>query len=186
LAEWRKLIHLSALLVPVLAQVTSKTFVLVALSIVTIIYVLEELLRLKGHRLPLITSFTLKMSRPAETGRFVIRPVYLALGIILALFLFPTKIAYASIAIAAVGDPVAAYVGERIGHRHVRPKKTLEGLVAGFLASLLLASLLITPIEALVGSTGAMLMELVDVPDDNLIMPIGAGALMTFTSLFVP
>ncbi|MGD0177209.1 MAG: hypothetical protein ABSC50_10335 [Candidatus Bathyarchaeia archaeon] len=181
----RKVVHLLALLVPVLAEITSKAVILIALFIITIIYALEEALRLKGHRLPIITAFTLRMSRPNETTHFMIRPLYLAVGIILALFLFPKTIAYASIGIVAVGDPVAAYVGGKFGRRHITRKKTLEGSIAGLMASLLLASLIVSPFLAFVGSTSAMLMEVLDKPDDNLTMPITAGALMTLATLLI-
>ena len=174
----RKLVHLCALLVPILAEVTSKPFVLTALCIIVVLYTVEEVLRLKGRRMPVITSFTLRMSRPQETGCFIVRPVYLAVGVILALLLFPTKIAYASIGIVAVGDPVAAYVGEKFGRRHIRPSKTLEGSIAGLVLSFLLASIIVDPVAAFAGAAGAMLMELLDIPDDNLTMPIAAGALI--------
>ena len=185
MTDLRKLVHLSALFVPVLTEVTSKTVVLTAICIIAIVYTLEELLRLKGRRLPIITSFTLRMSRPEETVRFIIRPIYLAVGIILTLVFFPSGIAYASICIVAVGDPVAAYVGGKVGRRPVRQKKTLEGSVAGFIASFLVASIIVSPVVALVGSAGAMLMELLDIPDDNLTMPIAAGALMMLATLVV-
>jgi dolichol kinase len=123
------------------------------------------------------------MSRTDERTRFVVRPIYLAVGVILAMVLFPTRIAYASIAIVAVGDPVAAYVGGGFGRRHIRRKKTVEGLMAGFIASFLAASLIVYPFAALVGSIGAMAMELLDIPDDNLTMPIAAGALITIVTL---
>ena len=183
--NFRKVVHLLALLVPVLTEITSKTETLIALFIITIIYVLEEVLRLTGHRLPIVTAFTLRMSRRDETTHFVIRPLYLAVGIILALLLFPKTIAYASIGIVAVGDPVAAYIGGKFGRRHITRKKTVEGAIAGFTASLLLASLIVSPFVAFVGSTSAMLMELLDKPDDNLTMPIAAGALMTLTTLLI-
>jgi len=185
LPHLRKLIHISTLLVPILTELTSKTVVLVALCIIAIAYALGEVSRLKGRRVPLLTQFTLRMSRPDERNRFIIRPLYLAVGVILTLLLFPTNIAYASIAILALGDPVAAYVGERFGRNHVRRRKTLEGLVAGFLAALLVAAFIVSPLAAFVGSIGGMLMELLDTPDDNLTMPIAAGALMTLLSLVV-
>ena len=185
MTDLRKLIHLSALLIPILTEVTSKTVVLTAMCVTLIVYTLEEILRLKGRRLPVLTSFTLRMSRPEETAGFIIRPIYLAVGIILALVFFPISIAYASIGVVAVGDPVAAYVGGKIGRTHVRRKKTLEGLIAGFIASFLLAALIIYPIAAFVGSAGAMLMELLDIPDDNLTMPIAAGAIMMLVTLVV-
>lgn len=178
----RKVVHLSALLVPILTELTSKSTVLVALSLITIAYTLEELLRLKGRRLPIITPFTLRMSGPEEAKRFIIRPIYLAVGIILTLVLFPNTIAYASICVVAVGDPVAAYVGGKIGRMRVG-RKTLEGFVSGLVASFLVTSLFVLPFTALLGSVGGMLMELFDIPDDNLTMPVAAGALMTFAAL---
>jgi dolichol kinase len=179
----RKAVHLLALLIPPASELTSKPLVLAALSIVTIAYVLGEVLRLKGHRLPIITPFTLKMSRPEERTSFIIRPAYLAIGIILALVLYPTTIAYASICIGAVGDSAAAIVGERFGHSRIVRRKTVEGFAAGLTAAFLLASFLVSPFVALLGAVGAMIMELLDVPDDNLTMPIVAGALMTLVTL---
>jgi dolichol kinase len=105
------------------------------------------------------------------------------MGVILAIVLFPTNIAYASIAIVAIGDPVASYVGGGFGRRHIRRNKTLEGSIAGFIASFLAASLIVLPLAALVGSIGAMVTELLDIPDDNLTMPIAAGALITVVTL---
>jgi dolichol kinase len=117
------------------------------------------------------------MSRPQEGAQVIVRPIYFAVGIIVALLLFPPAIAYASIIILAVGDPVAAFVGERVGRVQVR-RKTLEGSAAGLTASFLLASIIVSPLTALIGSAGGMLMEFLDEPDDNLTMPIVAGALM--------
>jgi dolichol kinase len=104
--------------------------------------------------------------------------------VVLALLLFPSKIAYASIAIVAIGDPVAAYVGTKLGRTHVRRTKTMEGWAAGLIASFLLTSLIVGPIPAFVGSIGGMVMELVDIPDDNLTMPLTAGALMLLAAKF--
>lgn len=183
--DLRKLIHGCALLVPILTEVTSKTIVLTALCIIVVVYAVEEALRLKGRRVPVITSFTLRMSRQEETGRFIVRPVYLAAGVILALLLFPPKIAYASIGIVAVGDPAAAYVGGKFGRIHIRPNKTFEGLIAGLVLAFLLASIIVYPVAALAGASGAMLMELLDVPDDNLTMPVAAGALIFLVGILL-
>ena len=179
----RKAIHLLALLVPPVAELTSKSLVVAALSIITIGYVLGEALRLKGHGLPIFTPITLKMSRPEERTSFVVRPAYFAIGIILALVLYPSAIAYASICIGVVGDSAAAIVGDRFGHRRIVKRKTVEGFAAGLTASFLLASFLVSPFIALLGAVGGMIMELLDVPDDNLTMPIVAGALMTLATL---
>ena len=179
----RKVVHLSALLVPLLCELTSKSVVLALLSMITIAYVLEEVLRLKHRPMPIITRFTLKMSRHEERSSFIIRPLYLAIGIILTLIFYPSSIAYSSISIGAIGDPVAAIIGGKFGRRHIIGRKTMEGFAAGLTASFLLASVIVSPLIAAVGSVGAMIMELVDVPDDNLTMPIVAGALMTLATL---
>jgi len=175
----RKAVHLLALLVPLVSELTSKPLVVAVLSTITIVYVIGEVLRLKGHGLPVITPITVKMSRPEERTSFIVRPAYFAIGIILALILYPSAIAYASICILAVGDSVAAIVGERFGHRRIIRRKTVEGFAAGLTAGFLLASFFVSPFIALLGAVGAMIMELLDVPDDNLTMPIVAGALMT-------
>ena len=179
----RKAVHLLGLLVPLVCELTSKPLILTALSIITIVYVLGEVWRLKGRGLPIITSFTLKMSRPEERTRFIIRPAYFAIGIILALVLYPTAIAYASICIGAVGDSAAAIVGERFGYRRIIRRKTVGGFAAGLTAAFVAACFLVSPFIALLGAVGAMIMELLDVPDDNLTMPIVAGALMTLVTL---
>jgi phytol kinase len=179
----RKAVHFSALLVPVFSELTSKSVVLITLSILIVVYILEEVLRLKGVPLPFMTPFTLRMSRPEERTRFIVRPIYLAVGIILTLIVYPNLIAYASICIGAIGDPVAAIVGSTFGSRRIIRRKTMEGFLAGLGVSFLAASLLVAPFLALVGAVGGMFMELLDVPDDNLTMPIVAGALMILLTL---
>jgi len=88
-----------------------------------------------------------------------------------------------SICISAIGDTVAAVVGRRIGSRRIIRLKTVEGFAAGLTASFLAASLLLSPFIGLIGAAGAMFMELLDVPDDKLTMPVAAGALMTLATL---
>jgi dolichol kinase len=179
----RKLIHAAALLVPIMVELTSRNAVLVLLCVIVTVYSVAEVLRLKGRRVAGITSFTLRMSRPEETERFIVTPVYLAVGVILGLLLFPTNIAYASIGCVAVGDPVAAYVGDIFGRMRLRPHKTFEGSISGLLACFLVASIVVQPAVAFAGAVGAMVMELLDVPNDNLTMPIAAGGMMLLVTL---
>lgn len=184
--HYRPLVHLSSILVPVLVEVTSKPLILVALCVVTVGYVAEELLRLRGRPVPLISRFTLRMSRQDERSHFIAAPVFLAVGIILVLLLLPRNIAYASIVVAAIGDPVAAYVGGEHGRRRVG-SKTWEGFAAGAFAAFLPTLILVPPIVGAVGSITGMLLELIGGIDDNLTIPIGSGAVMFLTSaLFVP
>ena len=181
-SKLRTVVHLVALLIPFLAEATSKSIILAILIAVTITYILSEELRLRGKQLPLITKFTLRMSRENETPRLVTAPIYLAVGVIMSLFLFPKNIAYASIAIVAVGDPMAAYFGRRFGRIHIG-KKTLEGFAAGVIVSFTIALMWVPPYLALAGSVAGMLLELLGILDDNLTSPIGAGIVMSIASI---
>ena len=177
--------HASAVLVPVLAEATTRTLALILLTLVTVGYTISELLRLRGVRLPLITAFTLKMCRGQESVGFVSRPAYLALGVILALLLFPKNIAYASIAIVGIGDPVAAYVGGRFGRRRIG-RKSLEGFMTGSIAAFLATLLVVPPVLGAVGSIAGMVIELAGILDDNFTMPVGAGIAMIAVNSLLP
>jgi len=179
---WRTAVHASALLVPVASEITSKSVVTVALTAVTVLYVLSEAVRLRGGQVPLMTWFTMRMRNDSEGARFIVSPLCLAVGIILSLALFPADIAYASISVVAVGDPAAYYAGERFGRVTVRGK-TLEGFAAGLVASFLIASLWVSPSLSLVGSLSGMLLELAGILNDNLTVPIGAGSMMLLVSI---
>jgi dolichol kinase len=62
-------------------------------------------------------------------------------------------------------------------------QKTLEGFIAGFIASFAAALFWVPPHLALAGSVTAMLLELLGVLDDNLAIPIGAGSAMLVTTI---
>lgn len=84
----------------------------------------------------------------------MVRPLYLDAGVILALILVPLRIAYASVVIVAVGDPLAAYIEAKFGRRFVRRTKTLEGLIACLIVSFISVSLFVDPVAAVFGSLG--------------------------------
>ena len=183
-SRFRPIIHALSLAVPIVVELTSRDLAVAFLFAAVAVFTISEVVRLRGGRVPLITSFTLRMSQPGEEARFIVGPVYLAIGIVVALLIFPLNIAFASILIVGVGDPVAAYVGRKIGHLKLG-RKTLEGFMGGLVASSLIASLLVSPVAAFVGSFAAMCLELLGVVDDNLTMPIGAGAIMLLFTVHI-
>ena len=150
----------------------------------SVTYVAEEFLRLRGIHVPLISEFTLKMSRHGEADHFIAAPVILAFGIILVLLLFPRNIAYASIGIVAVGDPIAAYVGRRFGRRFVG-RKTWEGFAAGTIVAFLSTLLIVQPIVGAVGSVAGMILELSGIPDDNLTITLASAMAMYLVTAFM-
>jgi phytol kinase len=181
-SRFRTGVHASALLIPFVVGLTSKSVVAVVLAATTVVYILSEMLRLRGKSIPFITRFTLAMSRKNEKPRLIVAPIYLALGVVLSLLAFPRNIAYASITIVAVGDPVASYIGGKLGRIYVR-QKTLEGFTAGLIISFAATLFWVPPHLALAGSVTGMLLELLGVLDDNLAIPIGAGSAMLVTTL---
>jgi len=181
-SKFRSAVHASALLIPFIVEVTSKSTVVIVLVATTAAYILSEALRLRAKSVPLITRFTLVMSREDESPGLVVAPIYLAVGVVLSLLAFPKNVAYASVTIAAVGDPVASYFGRRLGRIHVR-QKTLEGFAAGLIVSFAAALLWVPPHLAVLGSAAGMLLELLGILDDNLAIPIGAGSAMLITSI---
>ena len=184
-SRFRTAIHASALLIPFIIEATSKSIVIAVLVATTGAYLLSETLRLRAKSVPLITRFTRAMSRENESSRLVVAPLYLAVGVIVSLLIFPKSIAYASITIVAVGDPVASYFGRRFGRTHVR-QKTLEGFVAGLVASFAAALVWVPLPLALAGSACGMLLELLGILDDNFAIPTGAGLGMVIATLLQP
>jgi dolichol kinase len=178
-------LHSTALLVLPLAEITSKIVALIALVTITAIYAGSETVRLTGGNVPIITAFTLRMSSGSEEHHFISRPVFLATGVSLALLSFPKEVSYASIIIVALGDPIASYIGTKIGRLRFR-RKSLEGFAAGLIASALAASLVISPLLSLIGATAGMSMELSGVFEDNLTIPLASGALILLAKSFLP
>jgi dolichol kinase len=176
-ANYRSIIHASSILVPIMVEVTSELATAIALCTITTAYALAELLRLRGRPVPVLSTFTLAMSRPEERSHLIAKPIFLAAGIIITLVLFPRNIAYASIVIPAIGDPIAAYVGSRFGRRRVG-SRSWEGFVAGTCAVYVPTVFIISPILGAVGSVVGMLMELTGIFDDNLTIPLGSGVAM--------
>jgi len=113
-------------------------------------------------------------------------PFFLLLGSYFAYLLFPQNIAIASICILAVGDSVSHLFGQYLGKITIYPvkNKKLEGTLVAIGASTLVALLFVSFPQAFIGSFLVMMVEyflprqITHYLDDNLIIPILAGALM--------
>ena len=184
-ANYRALVHTTSLLVPVLAEATSPPLTVVILCLMVVVYVAEEFLRLRGRHLPLASNFTIKMSRSNEKDHFITAPAFLAIGIILVLLVFPRSIAYASIVIVAVGDPLAGWVGGKFGRLHIG-LKSLEGFAIGTLAAFSLTLFLVPASIGIIGSIVGMILELSGILDDNLTIPLGSGTVMYLATALLP
>lgn len=153
-------------------------------------------------KLPLrLSTFLCRWGRPSKQNIPFKGTIMLLCGITLSFLLFSEEIVYASIAIVAFGDSIATAVGVLVG-RHKLPyskEKTVEGTVSGIVAAFLSSLLFVTPVQALIGAAGGMLLEsIIGLQtirelnsqiifkfffNDNFLIPLFSGLLMYIVGL---
>ena len=131
----RKSIHFLIALSPGMAAL-SLPFAVLSLMAGILCYTAMELARLSGIKVPLVSAITCMASRPRDMNRFVLGPVTLALGALIALLFFPPPAASIGIYALAFGDGFAGLAGKMFGR--IRPYflfgKSVEGSAACFIA----------------------------------------------------
>ncbi|GHV95884.1 phosphatidate cytidylyltransferase [Spirochaetia bacterium] len=182
----RKSIHFLIALSPSMASM-SRPFTVFLLMIGTLGYTYMENLRLSGVQVPLISSLTKMASRSRDIGRFVMGPVTLGLGALLALLLYPSPAAAIAIYALAFGDGFASLVGKFFGR--LRPAflcgKSIEGSLACFFAVLIAAYGVSQNLRvALIAAFTAMIVEALPLDDyDNLALPMTVGIVVQLAML---
>jgi dolichol kinase len=184
----RKSIHFLIGLSPLLAALNySATAALLLAGVLA--YIRMESLRLAGVRVPLVSSLTGLASRSRDRGRFVLGPVTLGLGALLALAVYPAPAASIAIYALAFGDGFASLIGKLFGR--LRPAflrgKSLEGCAACFCAVLIAAYQVSRDYRlALAAALSAMVTEALPLEDyDNLALPLAVGLVVSVVSLFL-
>ncbi len=175
---YRKSIHLLIAVVPFLASIhLDATLTLLALG--TIAYTYAETLRLAGTKVYVISRVTVVASRPRDVGRFVLGPVTLGVGAMLALLLYPEPAASIAIFALAFGDGFSSLVGKLVGRTRIpfTGGKTIAGSAACFV-SVFVASYAVLEHApaACVIALGATALEAFPTQDlDNVLLPVGTG-----------
>jgi phytol kinase len=178
---FRKLIHLGAIAIPIGYYIMGYAVVMPVLIAALIFSLIMDYIRLFGHEQSrvFIYKYLGIMIRPCEK-RDLVGATYILTGSILAIFLFDKPIAIAAISFIVVGDTAGAIIGRLWGRVRLR-SKSLEGSISFFLASCLIA-VIIPGIPFWVMVIGAFVATIVEAItlhiDDNLIVPISAGAIM--------
>lgn len=177
---FRKAIHICSSLVPLLlCHFYYPTIIL--LSVALVLYIICEALRLKGHTIPLISKITEVAARKRDENKFVLGPVTLVIGILIAAIFLPLEPASVGIYALAFGDGLASLVG-RIAGKIVIPGskgKTVAGSLTCFLAVFISTFCVCRNclIGLIVGSV-AMLIEVLPLADfDNIIIPFAIGSI---------
>lgn len=175
----RKLVHMLVAIVPLIVSQIGTVATLFLLGAGTILYTWAEVRRQHGHNVPIITRITNAAVRPRDTGHFVLGPVTLGIGAMLALLLYPDPAATVAIYALAFGDSIASVVGKAVG-RITLPftgGKTLEGSLACASVVAVVAFLVLGswPMALVVALAAAVLEALPTRDIDNLILPMGVG-----------
>jgi len=183
----RKAIHFLIALAPSMAAV-NRPFTVVFLMIGTLGYTFMEYFRLSGVKIPVFSSLASMASRSRDKGHFVMGPVTLGLGALIALLLYPSPVASIAIYALAFGDGFASLIGKFFGKW--RPAflygKSVEGSLACFTATLVGAYAVSGNTRiALIAAFTAMIVEAMPLEDyDNLVLPVTVGIVVQFAFLF--
>jgi len=174
----RKALHFLIALSPVMAAF-NKPFTVFFLLSGTIVYSIMEYLRLSGINIPVFSRLTRIASRPRDNGHFIMGPVTLGFGALLALLLYPSPAAAIAIYALAFGDGLASLVGRFFGKW--RPVflfgKSIEGSMACFAVVFLCAFAVSNNLHiALAAAFTATIVEAMPLKDyDNLVIPVAVG-----------
>jgi dolichol kinase len=176
----RKAIHLLIAIVPSFAGV-DVTATLSLLGAGAVVYTYAELKRLTGYSVVFISSITFAAARDRDEGRFVLGPVTLAIGAMLALLLYPEPAASIAIYALAFGDGVSSIVGKLFGRIRVpfTGGKTMAGSLACFVAVFFVAFRVFDKVlPSFVVAVAATALEAFPTKDlDNILLPVGTGFL---------
>jgi dolichol kinase len=144
-----------------------------------LVYAWFESLRVRGIRVPVISTLTQMASRPRDADRFVLGPITLGLGAFLSLALFPPQIAAIAVYALAFGDGFASLIGKLFGR--IRPRflrgKSLEGSFACFVAVYITTyAVSRNVIVSLLAAAAAVIVEAFPLGDyDNIALPVAVG-----------
>lgn len=177
---FRKSIHLCSALVPLFLKI-QYWLTISLLFLALIIYIISEILRRKGKTIPIISKITETAARKRDENKFVLGPVTLVSGILLASLILPLDCATIGIYALSFGDGLASLIGKLIG-RVVIPGtngKTVAGSLTCFFAVFISAFLFChNCLISLILGTFAMFIEVLPLKDfDNLVIPIFIGSI---------
>ena len=183
---FRKSIHICSSFVPLFLKLAYWP-VIGLLIFAALLYSISEFLRAKKNiELPVISKVTEIAARKRDENRFVLGPVTLVGGILLAALLLPLDYARVGIFALAFGDGLASLMGKLFGKITIPGAhgKTVAGSLtcffAVFIATFLCCGNCLVSLEI---ALCAMFIEVLPLADfDNLIIPPAIGFLFSVLS----
>lgn len=180
---FRKSIHICSSFVPFFLK-RAYWPVIFLLIFAAIFYSICEILRLKGRCVPAISKITEIASRKRDENKFVLGPVTLVVGILIAALVLPLDCAKVGIFALAFGDGLASLAGKSFGKITIpgAKGKTVAGSLACFFAVFVSTFCCCNNVAlSLVVATFAMFIEALPLADfDNVLIPVAVGWLYKF------
>lgn len=174
----RKGLHILIAVVPFLASI-NLIFTVVFLGAGTLFYVFAEKARREGITIALISDLTLIASRDKDKNKFVLGPVTLGIGAMLALLFYPQEASAIAIYALAFGDSIASLAGKAFGNLKIPfcGKKTFVGTISCFIIVLFFTFFKTgnVSLSYLIALIAAVLEAFPTNDMDNIIMPLGTG-----------
>ena len=187
---FRKLIHLSNLVIPIgyLFFIPSKTHILLFLGCLSVLFITVDFFRTKSSWLESIFEklFNFMLRSYELKGRFT-GATWVVTGAFVTVAIFPKEIAILALLFMGLGDTVAGLIGSHFGRIKIW-NKTLEGTLAGLAICFLITGFFpgISIWIRISGAVSAMLAELSPIPlDDNIMIPMVSGTIMVVMSTLV-
>lgn len=153
--------------------------VIIFLAVMLVLYLISEILRKNGIKVPVIAYVTETAARQKDEGKIVFGPVMLVLGVLVCALFLPYEPAAVGILALAFGDGLASLVGKCFGKIKIpfTGGKTVAGSSACFIAVLLTSFLVTKKITvSLIVAFTATVIEALPLGDfDNLVIPAASG-----------
>ena len=177
---FRKSIHICSSFVPLFLKLAYWT-VIGLLVLALVVYTVSEILRSKNIEIPIISNITEIAARKRDENHFVLGPVTLVCGILLAALLLPLDCARVGIFALAFGDGLASLMGKLFGKITIPGAhgKTAAGSLTCFLAVFVSTFCCCgCTLTSLLVAFCAMCIEVLPIADfDNLIIPPAIGCI---------
>ncbi len=191
----RKALHLLTLAVPAFLLWRGKASTLPIVAGLAVVALAADIARAKSKEfnrfIRRFFGFLMRRSELEDTSRQVVfnGATWVLVGASLSILFYDEQVAAAALCIFLIGDAAAALIGRPLGRiRLPGQRKTLEGSLAFFIAAGVFSFWLPepTPLTGLAGAAAGAVAEAIPLPvNDNVRVPVLAGAAMVLTRLFI-
>ena len=189
---YRKLVHISSLMVPLSYRYLfhyDRALTLKILLPLAFLAIIVELVRLENKTVKKVFYRIFGIMLRKHEIVNLTGASYLLTSSVLTITLFPANIAFIALSFLAIGDTLAAIFGIRFGKRKIKDSyKSFEGCIACFAGCFIYALFFgIHPAMALTGALSATFAEVSRIPvDDNIKIPIITAIIMSLVSIIIP